>query len=529
MSFRSKQELLQQTAPRYQEATELQRVAILNEFVAATGYARKYAIRRLNHPGVLQVEIERSRAPRYGQEVQEALHLAWLAANRICAKRLVPFLPTLVESLERHGHLQLRPEVRTQLLTISSATADRLLRRYRVMPRTRSMTRAGTLLKKQIPIRTFQGWDDAKPGFLEIDVVAHCGTLYEGSYLSTLTLTDVATGWTECVPLLHRGQALVIQALDRARQLLPFPMLGLDTDNGGEFINAEVLTYCEREHITFTRGRTHKSNDQCYIEQKNGAIVRQVVGYDRFCGEAALRQLRELYRALRLYVNIFQPSMKLQSKQREGSRVHRKYDAAQTPLARLCTSGVLDAERVHALEQVAQILDPVQLLAQLEQLQKAMWRHAILPTAQPQHAPVHETVHFSLERAAPDEASNDASPEEQVEAKPLPLPKRRHKKYEKSRRPHDWRSRPDPFEGFWDQITAWLSANPERTGVSLFQQLQDLYPGRFRDTQVRTLQRGLQKLRARLLLTFDDQGTQEPVDGQPSAPVLRAEATVGAL
>ncbi len=311
MSFRSKQELLQQTAPRYQEATEAPKVTILNEFVAATGYARKYAIRVLNHPGVPHVEIERSRAPRYGPKIQEALHLAWLAANRICAKRLVPFLPTLVESLERHGHLQLTPEVRSQLLTISSATADRLLRPYRVLPRTRSMTRAGTLLKKQIPIRTFRDWDDAQPGFLEIDVVAHCGTLNEGSYLSTLTLTDVATGWTECVPLLHRGQALVIQALDRARQLLPFPILGLDTDNGGEFINAEVLAYCEREHITFTRGRTYKSNDQCYIEQKNGAIVRQVVGYDRFSGEAALRQLTELYRAHCVTKNLTRGSAQL--------------------------------------------------------------------------------------------------------------------------------------------------------------------------------------------------------------------------
>jgi len=350
------------------------------------------------------------------------------------------------------------------------------------MPRSRSTTRVGTLLKKQIPIRTFQGWNDAQPGFLEIDLVAHCGTLYEGSYLSTLTLTDVATGWTECLPLLHRGQALVIQALDRARQLLPFPMLGLDTDNGGEFINAELLAYCEREHITFTRGRTHKSTDQCYVEQKNGAIVRQVVGYDRFSGEAALRQLVELYRALRLYVNIFQPSMKLQSKRREGSHVHRKYDTAQTPLQRLRTAGVLDGEQLHALEQVAHILDPLQLLSQLERLQKALWRHAILPTAQPQHVPTHATLRFSLEHNAPNEPSQG----EQVVAQPLPLPKRRHKKYEKSRRPHDWRSRPDPFEGCWEQITVWLIANPERTGVSLFQQVQDLYPGRFRDTQVRT-------------------------------------------
>jgi hypothetical protein len=154
-----------------------------------------------------------------------------------------------------------------------------------------------------------------------------------------------------------------------------------------------------------------------------------------------------------------------------------------------------------------------------------LWRHTILPTAQPQHTPAHATGHFSLEHAAPDEPTSEA----QVEAKPLPLPKRRHQKYEKRRRPHDWRSRPDPFEGFWEQITAWLIANPERTGVSLFQQGQDLYPGRFRDTQVRTLQRGLQKLRARLLITFDDLGTQELVKGQPSAPVLRALATVGAL
>jgi hypothetical protein len=231
MNFRSKQELLQQTAPRYQEATEFQKVAILNEFVAATDYARKYAIRVLNHPGFPRLEIELPRACSYGQEVQEALHLVWLAANRICAKRLVPFLPTLVESLERHGHLQLSTKVRTQLFTISSATADRLLRPYRVMPRGLSTTRAGTLLKKQIPVRTFQDWNDSRPGFLEIDLVAHCGTLYEGSFLYTLTLTDVATGWTECLPLLYRGQALVIQTLDRARQLLPFPLLSLDKDN----------------------------------------------------------------------------------------------------------------------------------------------------------------------------------------------------------------------------------------------------------------------------------------------------------
>jgi hypothetical protein len=234
-----------------------------------------------------------------------------------------------------------------------------------------------TLLKKQIPIRTFQEWNEATPGFVEADLVAHCGTSTEGPYLYTLTLTDVATGWTECLPLLHRGQHAVIAALQRARQLLPFPLLGIDTDNGSEFINVELAAYCEQEHLSFTRGRPRKSNDQCFVEQKNGAIVRQVVGYDRLIGEAAFRQLTELYRALRLYVNCFQPSMKLQTKQRAGSRVRRTYDQAQTPFARLSASGALSAERQQELARVTQALDPLRLLQQLQQLQKALWRHAI--------------------------------------------------------------------------------------------------------------------------------------------------------
>jgi cell fate (sporulation/competence/biofilm development) regulator YlbF (YheA/YmcA/DUF963 family) len=525
MSFRSKRELLQQTAPRYQQATEHQKGVILNEFVAATGYARKYAIRLLNHPGMPRLKIERPRPRHYGQEVQEALHQAWRAANQICAKRLVPFLPTLIEALERHGHLQLRDEVRVQLLSLSPATADRLLRPYRAGSRGLSTTRAGTLLKKQIPLRTFQGWNETRPGFMEADLVAHCGTYTDGAYLSTLTLTDVATGWTECLPLLHHDQESVIQALDRTRQLLPFPLLGLDTDNGSEFINAEVLAYCQREQITFTRGRPRQSNDQCFVEQKNGAIVRQVVGYERFVGEAAYRQLTELYRALRLYVNVFQPSMKLQRKQRAGSHVHRTYDAAQTPLQRLSASGILDAEKMHELTRVAQALDPLRLLSQLERLQQALWQHAVAPTALQGSAETEPPLQFEVKRCA-----GEQLPDEVISAAAPARAKKRRRKYEKSGRPHDWRTRPDPFEGLWEQITAWLMANPERTGVSLFQELQALYPGRFRATQVRTLQRGLQKVRKRIILQFDDQWTEaEMLNGLPPAPVLRAAAVIAAL
>jgi hypothetical protein len=304
--------------------------------------------------------------------VQEALHLAWTTANHICAKRLIPFLPTLVDSLERHGHLHLSEECRSQLLALSPATADRILKPYRKREgRGISTTRSGTLLKKQIPVRTFNDWNETKPGFMEADLVAHCGTSTEGSFLYTLTLTDIATGWTECLPLLNRGQEAVVAALKRAQQLLPFPLLGIDTDNGAEFINVELLAFCEQEHITFTRARPRRSNDQCYVEQKNGQIVRKVVGYDRFVGEFPYRQLTELYRALRVYVNCFQPSMKLQTKERDGSKVRRTYDQAQTPMQRLLASDALSTQKQQELLRITEALDPLRLLMQLEQLQRA--------------------------------------------------------------------------------------------------------------------------------------------------------------
>jgi hypothetical protein len=293
MKFQSKRELLVQVAPRYREADPAQKSAMLSEFVAATGYNRKCAIRLLSGPIVAPAPLKRIRAPCYGPAVQAALAVAWAAANYICAKRLVPFLPELVPTLERHGHLQLTDAVRAQVLAVSSATADRLLQPLRkaAAPRGLSTTRAGRLLKHQIPIRTFGDWNETRPGFLEADLVAHCGWRVEGAFLNTPVLTDVASGWTECLALLQRSQAAVVQALDRAQQLLPMPMLGLDTDNGSEFIHGELLAYCDRTQLTFTRGRAYRKNYQCYVEQKNGAIVRHAarVGYDRYEGERALR------------------------------------------------------------------------------------------------------------------------------------------------------------------------------------------------------------------------------------------------
>ena len=376
MSFRAKRELLVQVAPRYRTARHGQRSVILDEFVALTGYERKHAIRLLLGPIRPFEPIRRQRTPWYGVEIQQALVTAWRAANGVCGKRLVPFLSELIPALERHGHLSLTNETREALLQLSPATADRLLRPSR-QPHGITTTKPGMLLKKQIPVRTFTEWTDGQPGFLEADLVAHCGGSADGAFLYTLTLTDVATTWTDCLPLLHRTQHGVVHALQRARGMFPFPLLGIDTDNGSEFINEELLACCIGEGITFTRGRVANKNDQCWVEQKNGSVVRQLVGYDRFEGERAYRQLAELYRAVRLYVNFFQPSMKLRTKTRTGSRVRRVYGPAQTPFQRVLASGVLDAAGERRLKAVYRALDPVRLLNQLESLQEALWRHAL--------------------------------------------------------------------------------------------------------------------------------------------------------
>lgn len=529
MSFLAKRELLVQVAGRYRDATGLQKSHILDEFVAATGYARKYAIHLLTRPELPPVQpLTRPRLRRYGSEVQAALALAWTAANEVCAKRLVPFLPDLVAALERHGHLSLSAETRTQLLRISPATADRLLqaRRRQDQPRGISTTKPGALLKRHVPVRTFMDWNDARPGFLEADLVAHCGTRAEGSYLYSLVLTDVATGWTECLPLLHRSQEAVLHALDIARGLLPFPVLGLDTDNGSEFLNQEVLTYCERQQITFTRGRAYKKNDQCYVEQKNGSIVRALVGYDRFEGEQAYRQLAELYRAMRLYVNGFQPSMKLCTKHREGSKVSRTYHDARTPVQRLVASDVLPKDTQDRLIALFQALDPVRLLQQLHALQEALWQHAIFPTgATGEGTSLTSTPgavgekHFDVQGCGlPTRVSRDANDAEDAATASgteltalLAGQGLRKRKYRRSttHTVRTWRTRADPFASIWDEVRQRLEVAPERTAKAVFLELQQECPGRYPDGQLRTLQRRVKEWRAHAILQFDHRWLEE--------------------
>jgi len=514
MSFQGKRELLAQVAPRYREAGRKEKSVILNEFIAATGYARKYAIRLLtmrmiSSPG----PVRRPRARRYGKEVQEALTIAWAATNYIGSKRLAPFLEELVPALEEHGHLRLSEEARAQLCRISHATIDRILRPLYAgdAPRGISTTKRGTLLKHQVPVRTFADWNEVQPGFLEADLVAHCGRSVEGAFLHTLVLTDIATAWVECLPLRYRSQHAVVQALDQARRLLPFSMLGLDTDNGSEFINAEVLGYCEREKITFTRGRAYKKNDQCFVEQKKGAVVGQLVGYDRFEGERAYRQLAELYRGVRLYINFFQPSMKLKTKHRDGSKVRCTYDTAQTPFQRL--RAALDNDELKRLQAIFQALDPVRLLRQIEALQDALWKHAVLPTTDNSNRQREIETMPELQFIANICGSQSGENAEMIRDNSLTRPaerkKRRYHRTKPPRRLRHWRTRKDPFETVWDEICQWLTANPERTAKSLFTELHQHYPGQFPDNQLRTLQRRVQAWRAKAILTFNDQWLEE--------------------
>jgi len=265
---------------------------------------------------------------------------------------------------------------------MSPATADRLLRRARQKerPHGRSTTKPGTLLKHSIPVRSFAQWDDERPGFTEVDLVAHCGESTRGEYLHSLDMVDIATRWVELAALPNRGQATVSAAIERCQHRLPFALLGLDSDNRSEFINANLVRYCDAQRITFTRPRPYRKNDQAHVEQKNWTAVRQMVGYDRYEGEAAYRALEALYVPLRLYLNFFSPVMVLVSKERNGAKVTKRYDQAKTPYQRVLNSPHIDDQAKARLRTQYLSLNPAELLRQIEACQGRLWSLALLPT-----------------------------------------------------------------------------------------------------------------------------------------------------
>jgi hypothetical protein len=366
MSQRSKRELVERLRHRYLQARRPEKTKVLDEFVAVTGLHRKAAIRRLRR-GYQSGRERRGRGRVYTGAVISALVTIWRVCGCICGKRLQPFLPEMVAVLERHEELVLDEETKALLLQISAATIDRKLRPYRLeQGRGRSTTKPGTLLKQSIPIRTFADWDEATPGFVEMDLVAHCGETTEGQYLNTLTATDVATGWTECFLLRHRSQHAVSAAMDTLRQRLPFPLLGIDCDNDSVFINGTLTRYCADNKISFTRSRPWKKNDQAWVEQKNGAVVRRTVGYRRYTSAAAAHLLEAIHADLHAYVNFFQPVQKLVEKRRDGAKIYKRYDEARTPHQRaMATASVHPICKVRLKQEYGQ-LNPAQLRRQID-------------------------------------------------------------------------------------------------------------------------------------------------------------------
>lgn len=375
MSKKSKDDLVKAIHPRYLQANKPEKGRILDEFVAATGCHRKHAIRRLRQ-GIPECRRERrGRKRTYTGDVVGHLARIWKICGHICGKRLQPFLPEMVAVLERHEELVIDAESKALLLQMSAATIDRLLARFRQQKRRGlSTTKPGTLLKDAIPVRTFADWDDAKPGFVEMDLVAHCGVSTHGQYLQTLTATDITTGWTECLALKHRSQRNVSAAIKLLRERLPFPLLGIDSDNDGVFINETLFRYCEDERVTFTRCRPYKKNDQAHVEQKNWSVVRKTIGYKRYESETALTLMESIYADLRLYVNFFQPVMKLVSKKRNGSKVQKRYDQARTPHQRVVDSPDVTSKDKLRLQVTYLALNPVQLRDRIDANLEQLWR-----------------------------------------------------------------------------------------------------------------------------------------------------------
>jgi hypothetical protein len=377
MSRRSKRELSEEVRPRYLKANHAEKKQILNEFIASTGYHRKYAIRLLKHARARRSSKRHGPAKVYQGEVVVALEQIWEVCGRICSKRLHPFLPEMVKVLERCGELQLGTETKALLLAMSRSTIDRCLAHARFEhPHGLATTKPGSLLKKAIPVRTFTPWEEDHPGFLEIDLVAHCGGSTEGQYLHTLTCVDLSTGWIECLAVRQKTQQAVFEAIQTMRSYLPFLLLGLDSDNGGEFINDLLYHYCLSEKITFTRSRPYLKNDQAHVEQKNWSVVRRLIGYDRFETEEEFLLLQSIYTDLRLYTNFFQPVLKLLSKETVDKRVIKRYDTAATPFQRVLATKKIPLEtKAHLINLYVQ-LNPVQLRNSIDQKVAKLWKIA---------------------------------------------------------------------------------------------------------------------------------------------------------
>lgn len=382
MDMHTKYQLTTQLLPRYLAANKEAKGLILDEYCANTGYERKYAIAKLKHCQLTanaQYKIPgkhiRQRTKIYDLAVEEALHTIWDAYDYICAERLHPTLGKMIDKLVACDQLTVNAIVERKLRAMSLGTMKLLCARIHARENNRvsGTTKPGTLLKHEIPLRVGL-WDETKPGFLEVDTVAQCGDSAAGIFAHTLNCTDIATGWFEAEAVLGKAQERVFAGLKRVRERLPFRLLGIDSDNGYEFINWELLRWCEKENIAFTRSRPYRKNDNAHIEQKNWTCVRKVLGYTRIETMAQVDLMNKLYRGpLRDYINFFLPSMKCIQRKRIGSRIVKVYDMAQTPYERVLASPDIPEEAKRRLQKRYDELNPVALKREIAMLKKKIF------------------------------------------------------------------------------------------------------------------------------------------------------------
>ena len=497
---------------------------LLDELEAITGYHRKSLLRLLHRKAAAPAESEgpvdlAALKPhprrRYGPEAAAALVPLWEASDRLCGKRLAALLPLLVESLEQHGHLNLEPAVREQVLAMSSATIDRLLAPIRTASAAnnwRRPPRAYSAVRRRVPVRTFKGWSNHRePGWLEIDLVAHCGGRMQGPFLWTLMATDIATGWSESLPILVRDGAVVLTALQLIRRQLPFPLRGIDADNDPVFMNSLMEAWCDRpgHQIVLTRSRAYQSNDQAWVEQKNGMLVRRVVGYQRLEGLEAAQVLGELYGALRLFTNLFQPSFKLKSSERDGGRIKRQHHPPRTPLQRLLAIGVLSEATAEPWRELQRRSDPVALLTTIRRCQGQL---AVLASGEQSSA-------LQASRTDRDLAAENRSLEVFLGGLQTlwqtNQPRRRKPRPRTGRR-----TRPDPFAADVERIEQWLQAEPQLQAKTLLERLIRLSPERYGASHLRTLQR---RLRGYRLQWIENEMATLVADMPPSLQAAQSE------
>ena len=361
------------TATRYRSASKGGKAVILDELCATTGWHRDHARKSLRE-ALGPRRVTKARKPRawfYDEDVMVGLRKAWAVMDAPAGKRMAPFLGEITARLRACGELDIDDEVAARLCAMSAATIDRRLapERKRLQLKGRSGTKPGSLLKSQIPIRTWAQWDDEQAGFVEIDCVGHEGGNSRGDFCQTLTVTDIRSTWTETQAVKNKAQKWVFAALMDISAAFPVPIVGIDSDNGSEFINDQLLRYCTEHKITFTRSRAGNKNDGAHVEQKNWSVVRRAVGYHRYDTVQELDLLNEIYALVRLQTNFFAPTQKLIHKHRVGAKVTKRYDTAATPYQRVLADPAVAKKTKQALTRQYTTLNPAQIRRDLLDLQ----------------------------------------------------------------------------------------------------------------------------------------------------------------